>query len=42
MRNLEIARLKRAYDEGMASGQGRQIDPETFLSKMKSETAARG
>jgi antitoxin ParD1/3/4 len=42
MRNLEIARLKGAYDEGVASGEGRQINPKTFLSEMNAEMAARG
>ncbi len=38
---LELARLKRAYEEGMSSGDAREIDPKSFLSGMKAELAAR-
>jgi antitoxin ParD1/3/4 len=30
-RSLELARLKRAYDESMASGSGREVDADTLL-----------
>ena len=42
MRQLEIDRLKRAYDEGMASGEGREIDRRRFLDELKMETRKRG
>ncbi len=42
MRALEIAHLKRAYDEGMASGAGREIDPKAFLASMKADFLSRG
>jgi antitoxin ParD1/3/4 len=37
IRLLEINRLKRAYDEGMASGEGREVDAKTLLSELKAE-----
>jgi antitoxin ParD1/3/4 len=42
MRQLEIARLKRAYDNGMASGEGREIDRNTMLGELKVEARKRG
>jgi len=42
LRKLEIANLKRAYDEGMASGEGRSVDAETLLAELKVEARARG
>lgn len=42
MRQLEIDRLKRAYDEGMASGEGREIDRKRFLGELKAEARKRG
>lgn len=42
IRQLEIARLKRAYDEGMASGEGREIDPKLILKELKAEARKRG
>jgi antitoxin ParD1/3/4 len=42
VRQLEIARLKRAYDEGMASGEGREIDRASFLAALKAEAGTRG
>ena len=42
MRQLEIARLKKAYDEGMASGEGREIDARTLLAELKAEARSRG
>lgn len=42
MRQLEIARLKRAYDEGMASGEGREIDRKAILGELKAEARKRG
>jgi antitoxin ParD1/3/4 len=42
IRQLEIVRLKRAYDEGMASGEGREIDRRHFLGEMKAEARKRG
>jgi antitoxin ParD1/3/4 len=37
LRALEINRLKRAYDEGMASGEGRVIDAGSLLAELKAE-----
>lgn len=42
MRQLEIARLKRAYDEGMSSGEGREIDRSLLLGELKAEARKRG
>ncbi|QKV20664.1 type II toxin-antitoxin system ParD family antitoxin [Oricola thermophila] len=42
LRRLEIARLKRAYDEGKASGEGREIDGPTLLAELKAEAKADG
>lgn len=42
LRMIEITRLKRVYDEGMASGAGREIDPDSLLAELKAERRARG
>ncbi|CAN7374170.1 ribbon-helix-helix domain-containing protein [Mesorhizobium caraganae] len=42
LRTLELERLKRAYDEGMASGDGQDVDRAAFLRALKAERAARG
>lgn len=42
LRVLELAHLKRAYDEGMASGEGQEVDRTAFLRALKEERAARG
>lgn len=42
VRAMEMTRLKQAYDDGMASGAGRKIDPADFLARLKAEAAARG
>jgi antitoxin ParD1/3/4 len=42
LRALETARLKRAYDEGMASGKGRKVDPAALLAQLRAEAQARG
>ena len=39
---MELARLKRHFDEGKASGPGREIDREAFLAELKAERATRG
>jgi antitoxin ParD1/3/4 len=41
-RAVAMARLKRAYDEGMASGEGRSVTTEQLLSEFKARAAARG
>ncbi|MES0099905.1 type II toxin-antitoxin system ParD family antitoxin [Mesorhizobium sp. M0019] len=41
-RTLKLERLKRAYDEGMASGEGQHVDRTAFLRALKAERAARG
>ncbi len=35
IRTLEIARLKRAYDEGMASGESVTIERDAFMNAVK-------
>ena len=42
MRQLEISRLKRAYDDGMASGEGHEIDRKAILGELKTEARKRG
>ncbi len=41
LRQLEIARLKKAYDEGMASGEGREISADALLAELKAERRGR-
>lgn len=41
IRNLELARLKQAYAEGMASGEGSEATPEALLAAFKAK-APRG
>jgi antitoxin ParD1/3/4 len=41
VRRLELGRLKRAYEEGLASGAGRRVDPAALLTDLKAE-ARRG
>jgi antitoxin ParD1/3/4 len=42
LRTLEAEALKKAYDEGRASGPGRTVDAETLLAELKAERRARG
>ena len=42
IRSLEMARLRQAYAEGMASGAGRDITPEALLAEFKIRAAQRG
>ncbi|PBB19596.1 type II toxin-antitoxin system ParD family antitoxin [Mesorhizobium sp. WSM4313] len=42
LRVLELAQLKQAYDEGMASGEGKDIDRSAFLRALKAERSERG
>lgn len=42
LRDLEMARLKRAYDEGVASGEGRSVDADTLLAELKAEARSGG
>ncbi len=42
IRQMEIARLKRAYDEGIASGEGREVDADVLLAELKAEKRSRG
>jgi antitoxin ParD1/3/4 len=42
LRSREIERLKRAYDDGLASGTGRSVDADTLLGELKAERRARG
>lgn len=41
-RIAEIGRLKRAYDEGIASGEGRSVTTEQLLTEFKARAAKRG
>ncbi len=41
-RKLEMAKLKQAYDDGMASGEGRAVDADTLLAELKADARARG
>jgi antitoxin ParD1/3/4 len=42
LRALELARLKRAYDDGLASGAPRAVEPEALLSEFKGKARTRG
>ncbi|MCQ1780532.1 type II toxin-antitoxin system ParD family antitoxin [Neorhizobium galegae] len=42
IRRMEIGRLKKAYDEGMASGEGREVSADALLSELKAEARKRG
>lgn len=42
LRSLDIARLKQAYEEGLASGPGRKLDVEALLTGFKAKAAGRG
>lgn len=42
VRQLELARLKQAYEEGMTSGEGRQLDGKQLLGELKAEARKRG
>ena len=42
VRALELDQLRRAYTEGMASGEGRKIDPTALLRELKNERRTRG
>ena len=42
IRSLEIAELKQAYDEGMASGASRVVETEKLLADFKANALARG
>jgi len=41
-RKLEIAHLKKAYDEGMTSGAGREISADTLLAELKATVSSDG
>lgn len=42
IRRMEMGRLKKAYDEGMASGEGREVDAGTLLAELNAEARRRG
>jgi antitoxin ParD1/3/4 len=42
LKATELARLKQAYDDGMASGEGQRVDRDTFLRDLKEERRSRG
>jgi antitoxin ParD1/3/4 len=41
-RQMDLARLKKAYDEGMASGDGREVKADALLTELKAEARLRG
>jgi antitoxin ParD1/3/4 len=41
-RNAEIARLRAAFEDGLASGPGRVVTTEELLADFKSRAASRG
>lgn len=42
VRAFEVGHLKRAYAEGMASGEGREVSAPALLRELKSERRTRG
>lgn len=42
LRALEMEHIKRAYSEGMASGEGEAIDPSRFLQDLKADPSGHG
>lgn len=42
LRDLEIARLKQAYDTGMKSGEPVELDSKTLLAELKADAKSRG
>lgn len=42
VRALELARLKQAYSEGMASGAGRAVTADALLAEFKEKVRRRG
>jgi len=42
LRAAELAQLKRAYAEGMASGDGREIDVQSLIAELKADFRSRG
>jgi antitoxin ParD1/3/4 len=42
IRALELEHLRRAYAEGMASGEGQEVDRTAFLRDLKAERRTRG
>ena len=42
IRGLEIAKLRRAYDEGMASGPAREVAADELLKEFKRKALKRG
>jgi antitoxin ParD1/3/4 len=41
LRELEIARLKRAYEEGLASGEPEELSRDELLSRFRAKAAGR-
>lgn len=41
LRELEIARLKQAYEEGLASGEPEELSLDDLLSRFRASTAGR-
>ena len=42
LRRLELARLKREYAEGIASGPGRELSADALLEEFKTKARQRG
>jgi antitoxin ParD1/3/4 len=42
IRALELARLKQAFSEGLASGEGREVSADALLTEFKAKAGIRG
>lgn len=42
VRTLELARLKQAYNEGLTSGQPREVSADTLLASFREKALVRG
>ena len=42
LRGLELAKLKQAYTEGLASGEGKEVTAESLLASFKDKAIVRG
>ena len=41
-RQVELGRLKQAYEAGLASGAARRVDPKVLLAELKAEAGGGG
>lgn len=42
IRQMELERLKKAYDEGMVSGEPREVNVDALLADLKADVLMRG